>query len=130
MFFAPLILIVAVVVGIIYVVQSGGVGGFLDKANELHGLGMGEAITAVVGSWIAGAVMGVDMFRFNKSTKAVWGCAAACFILTNPILNIVGYIGTVYIGNFELCTLDAWRELYCCDFRCCGMDNSSLDNRQ
>lgn len=99
--FAPLILIVAVVVGIIYVVQCGGVGGFLDKANELHGFGMGEAITAVVGSWIAGAVMGVDMFRFNKSTKAVWGCAAACFILTNPILNIVGYIGTVYIGNFN-----------------------------
>ena len=96
-----MILIVAVVVGIIYVVQCGGVGGFLDKANELHGLGMGEAITAVVGSWIAGAVMGVDMFRFNKSTKAVWGCAAACFILTNPILNIVGYIGTVYIGNFN-----------------------------
>lgn len=23
------------------------------------------------------------------------------FILTNPILNIVGYIGTVYIGNFN-----------------------------
>ena len=58
-------------------------------------------VAVVVGSWIAGAVMGVDMFRFNKSTKAVWGCAAACFILTNPILNIVGYIGTVYIGNFN-----------------------------
>ena len=49
----------------------------------------------------AGAVMGVDMFRFNKSVKAVWGCAAACFILTNPILNIVGYIGTVHIGDFN-----------------------------
>lgn len=88
--FAPLILIVAVVVGVIFVVQAGGVGGFLDEASSLHGLGMGQAITAVVGSWIAGAVMGVDMFRFNKSVKAVWGCAAACFILTNPILNIVG----------------------------------------
>ena len=84
--FAPLILIVAVVVGIIYVVQCGGVGGFLDKANELHGLGMGEAITAVVGSWIAGAVMGVDMFRFNKSTKAVWGCAAAIQLPTTAVI--------------------------------------------
>ena len=99
--FAPLILIVAVVVGVIFVVQAGGVGGFLDEASSLHGLGMGQAITAVVGSWIAGAVMGVDMFRFNKSIKAVWGCAAACFILTNPILNIVGYIGTVHIGDFN-----------------------------
>ena len=99
--FAPLILIVAVVVGVIFVVQAGGVGGFLDEASSLHGLGMGQAITAVVGSWIAGAVMGVDMFRFNKSVKAVWGCAAACFILTNPILNIVGYIGTVHIGDFN-----------------------------
>lgn len=89
------------VVGVIFVAQSGGVGGFLDEASELHGLGMGQAITAVVGSWIAGAVMGVDMFRFNKSVKAVWGCAAACFILTNPILNIVGYIGTVHIGDFN-----------------------------
>lgn len=99
--FAPLILIVAVVVGVIFVVQAGGVDGFLDEASSLHGLGMGQAITAVVGSWIAGAVMGVDMFRFNKSVKAVWGCAAACFILTNPILNIVGYIGTVHIGDFN-----------------------------
>lgn len=51
--FAPLILIVAVVVGVIFVVQAGGVGGFLDEASSLHGLGMGQAITAVVGSWIA-----------------------------------------------------------------------------
>lgn len=99
--FAPLILIVAVVVGVIFVFQSGGVGSFIDAASALGGLGMGNAVTAVVGSWIAGAVMGVDLFRFNKSVKAVFGCAAACFILTNPILNIVGYIGTVHIGDFN-----------------------------
>ena len=45
--------------------------------------------------------MGVDMFRFNKSVKAVWLCAAACFILTNPILNFVGYIGVVATGEFN-----------------------------
>ena len=99
--FSPLILIVAVVCGIIFFGEAGGVGGFMDKANELEGLGMGAAINTVVGSWIAGAIMGCDLFRFNKSVKAVWICAAACFILTNPILNFVGYIGVVAIGEFN-----------------------------
>ena len=45
--------------------------------------------------------MGVDLFRFNKNVKAVFLCAAACFILTNPVLNIVGYIGAVHIGEFN-----------------------------
>ena len=73
----------------------------MDKANELSGMGLGNGITIVVGSWIAGAIMGVDMFRFNKSVKAVWLCAAACFILTNPILNFVGYIGVVVNNQFN-----------------------------
>ena len=45
--------------------------------------------------------MGVDMFRFNKSVKAVWWCAAACFVFTNPLLNIVGYIGSVSAGQYN-----------------------------
>lgn len=98
---APLILIVAVAVGIIFVAQAGGPGSFLDKAGTLGGLGLGNGITAVVGSWIAGAVMGVDLFRFNKSIPAVFWCAASCFIFTNPILNFVGYIGAVHINEFN-----------------------------
>ena len=81
--------------------EGGGFGSFMDKANQLGGLGLGTGITAVVGSWIAGAVMGVDMFRFNKSVKAVWLCAASCFIFTNPLLNIVGYIGSVSVGQYN-----------------------------
>lgn len=99
--FSPLILIVAVVAGVIFISQAGGVGPFMDKAGTLDGMGLGSGITIVVGSWIAGAIMGVDMFRFNKSVKAVWLCAAACFILTNPILNFVGYIGVVVNGEFN-----------------------------
>ncbi len=98
---APLILIVAIVVGVIFIVQGGGVSTFLSKASTLEGLGLGNGITAVVGSWIAGAVMGVDLFRFNKNVKAVFWCAASCFIFTNPILNVVGYIGTVHMGNYN-----------------------------
>lgn len=99
--FSPLILIVAIVAGVIFVNHAGGVGPFMDKANDLSGMGLGNGITIVVGSWIAGAIMGVDMFRFNKSVKAVWLCAAACFILTNPILNFVGYIGVVVNNQFN-----------------------------
>lgn len=100
-FVCPIILVVALVVGIGMVRDGGGFGSFIHKANGLGGLGLGTGITAVVGSWIAGAVMGVDMFRFNKSVRAVWWCAAACFIFTNPLLNIVGYIGSVSVGQYN-----------------------------
>lgn len=99
--FAPLILIVAIIMGCVYIHQAGGTGAFLAKAGTLSGMGMGTAITAVVGSWIAGAIMGADLFRFNKNIKAVWWCAASCFIFTNPILNFVGYIGAVQVGDFN-----------------------------
>lgn len=99
--FSPLILVVAVIAGIVFLGQAGGVGPFMDKAGTLEGMGLGSGITIVVGSWIAGAIMGVDMFRFNKSVKAVWLCAAFCFIITNPILNFVGYIGVVATGEYN-----------------------------
>lgn len=91
----PVILLVAIVAGVGMIIDDGGWSVFADKAGQLGGLGVGTGINAIVGSWIAGAVMGVDMFRFNKSRKAVWWCAAACFVFTNPLLNFVGYIGSV-----------------------------------
>lgn len=98
---APLILIIAIVVGITLINDGGGISGFWANASSLNGLGIGNGITAVVGSWIAGAVMGVDLFRFNKNVPAVFWCAASCFIFTNPLLNIVGYIGAVQVGQFN-----------------------------
>lgn len=98
---APIIMIIAVVVGIGMLNEGGGWSVFVEKSNRLGGLGIGTGITAVVGSWIAGAVMGVDLFRFNKSVKAVWWCAAACFIFTNPLLNFVGYLGSVQVGQYN-----------------------------
>lgn len=98
---SPLILIAAIVVGIVFLNQSGGVSAFWSKSSAISGMGLGSGITVVVGSWIAGAVMGVDLFRFNKTTSAVFWCAAACFIFTNPLLNIVGYIGTVQVNEFN-----------------------------
>lgn len=100
-FVAPIILVVAIVVGVGMIKEGGGTSAFWTRANELGGLGLGTGITAVVGSWIAGAVMGVDLFRFNKSLKAVWWCAASCFIFTNPLLNLVGYIGSVSVGQYN-----------------------------
>lgn len=98
---SPIILIIAIIVGIGMLSEGGGLSKFLEKSNQISGLGLGNAITVVVGSWIAGAVMGVDLFRFNKTIKAVIFGVLACFILTNPLLNIVGYIGAVSVGQFN-----------------------------
>lgn len=100
-FVCPVILVVAVVCGIGMIHDGGGWSVFSEKAGALDGLGIGTGVNAVVGSWIAGAVMGVDMFRFNKNRKAVWWCAASCFIFTNPLLNLVGYIGSVSVGQYN-----------------------------
>lgn len=98
---APIILLIAIVVGVGMLQEGGGIKAFLSEANTISGLGIGSAITIVMGSWIAGVVMGVDLFRFNKSVKAVIAGALACFIFTNPLLNIVGYIGAVSVGQFN-----------------------------
>lgn len=98
---APIILIIALAVGFGMLDEGGGYNAFIEKASLIDGLGLGNAVTVVVGSWIAGAVMGVDLFRFNKDVKAVFICAAACFIFTNPLLNIVGYIGAVQVGQYN-----------------------------
>lgn len=98
---SPLILIIAVVAGFVFIRDMGGTDAFLEKASTLTGMSLGSGITIVVGSWIAGAVMGVDLFRFNKNIPAVLMCAAACFLITNPILNVVGYIGTMFNGEYN-----------------------------
>ena len=97
----PVILIIAIVVGYGMLEEGGGLGAFFEKTKDIKGLGLGNAIIVVVGSWIAGAVMGVDLFRFNKSIGAVIAGVLACFIFTNPLLNIVGYIGAVSVGQFN-----------------------------
>lgn len=96
----PILFAAAIVVGLI-LLNNTGMGEFFNRANQLTGLPQGDAITFVVGSWIAGCIMGADYYRFNKSKKAVFVCAAACFLITNPVLHIVGYIGQVTEGNFN-----------------------------
>lgn len=97
----PIILIIAITMGYVMIQQVGGTESFLEIANQKTGLSLGTGITVLVGSWIAGAVMGVDLFRFNKNILAVWLGSAACFIITNPVLNIVGYISTMSYGNYN-----------------------------
>lgn len=95
------IVLIAVGMGVVMMKQAGGTESFMVIANQREGLSLGAGVTALVGSWIAGAVMGVDLFRFNKNIRAVWLGSAACFIVTNPILNIVGYISTISYGNYN-----------------------------
>ena len=79
------ILLIATGMGYVMLQQAGGTASFMEIAKHREGLSLGAGVTALVGSWIAGAVMGVDLFRFNKNVRAVWLGSAACFIVTNPI---------------------------------------------
>ena len=96
---APLLLVVAVYAGVGMLNETGGWGAMVDEASTRGGLPMGTGITIVVGAWIAGAVMGADIMRFAKNGRAVVIGAAAAFILTNPLLNVVGYIGSIATGD-------------------------------
>ncbi|MDR1634456.1 MAG: cytosine permease [Bifidobacteriaceae bacterium] len=98
---APFVLVVAVWVGGAIIAESGGFGAMVDKSHAVSGLGFGAGITTVVGAWIAGAIMGVDIFRFAKHLRAVLIGGAACFILTNPVLNVIGYAASVASGDFN-----------------------------
>ena len=57
----------------------------VEEASTRSGMSIGTGLTIVIGAWIAGAIMGADIMRFTRSVKAVVICAAACFILTNPL---------------------------------------------
>lgn len=96
---APLLLIVAVYAGIGMLNDNGGWDAMVTEASTREGMPMGTGITIVVGAWIAGAVMGADVMRFAKSVRAVVIGAAAAFILTNPLLNVIGYIGSIATGD-------------------------------
>lgn len=100
---APFVLVVALGVGIAMLAEFGGVGPMVEEASTRSGMSIGTGLTIVIGAWIAGAIMGADIMRFTRSVKAVVICAAACFILTNPLLNVVGYVGSITTGdsNFD-----------------------------
>ena len=69
---APCVLIVALGVGIAMVVENGGWTNMLETASTKSGMSMGTGLTIIIGAWIAGAIMGADIMRFARSTKAVW----------------------------------------------------------
>lgn len=96
---APFVLIVSVLVGIAMVNEYGGWTNVVNEASKQSGLGFGTGVTIVIGAWVAGAIMGADILRFAKNFWAVVAGAAACFVFTNPLLNVIGYIGTLTTGD-------------------------------
>lgn len=97
----PFVLVVAVVVAVMMVGEAGGMGAVLRQAATRSGMTPGTAVTVLIGAWIAGVIMGVDIFRYAKNAAHVLVGAAACFVLTNPLLNVVGYLGAVATGNSD-----------------------------
>ena len=96
---APVIMALAVFAGIYLIDDFGGWDTFISATDQHTGLSLSSAITMLIGSWIAGALMGIDLFRFNKNIAGVLLGSAACFILTNPLLNIVGYISMTTVND-------------------------------
>lgn len=96
---APFVLVVALIAAVLMVREGGGVDSVLAEAATRTGMSAGTAVTILIGAWIAGVIMGVDIFRYAKQSSHVFIGAAACFILTNPLLNVIGYIGAIATGD-------------------------------
>lgn len=96
---APFVLLVAVVACFLMVGEAGGLDPVLTEAGTREGMTQGTGVTIMIGAWIAGVIMGVDIFRYAKNPMHVFIGAAACFVLTNPLLNIVGYLGSIATGD-------------------------------
>lgn len=96
---APFVLLVAVIVAMMMINEFGGFDRILETAGERYGKSLGSAVTLIIGAWIAGVIMGVDIFRYARRSTHVLIGAGACFILTNPLLNIVGYTGAIATGD-------------------------------
>ncbi|WP_083306710.1 cytosine permease [Corynebacterium sp. HMSC074A09] len=101
---APFVLIVALVAAVLMVGEFGGFDKVIDEASTRSGMSQGTGVTIMLGAWIAGVIMGVDIFRYAKKVTHVFIGAAACFILTNPLLNIVGYVGSISTGDSNFIT--------------------------
>ncbi|MBW1639610.1 MULTISPECIES: purine-cytosine permease family protein [Microbacterium] len=96
---APFVLIVAIVAAVMMISEFGGFGNVLAEGANRSGTSIGTGITVIIGAWIAGVIMGVDIFRFAKTAAHVFIGAGACFILTNPLLNFIGYTGSIATGD-------------------------------
>lgn len=96
---APFVLVVALISAVLMVSEFGGFGNVLEEAMTREGMSVGTGITIIIGAWIAGVIMGVDIFRYAKTASHVLIGAGACFILTNPLLNLIGYTGQIATGN-------------------------------
>lgn len=68
---SPIIMVIAIFVGISMLQEGGGLSAFIAKSSQNTGMTLSTGITMLIGSWIAGAIMGVDLFRFNKNVRAV-----------------------------------------------------------
>lgn len=96
---APFILVVAIIVVLMMVNEFGGFGNVLSEGATRTGTSVGTGVTLIMGAWIAGVIMGVDIFRYAKNAAHVFIGVGACFILTNPLLNLIGYTAQISSGD-------------------------------
>lgn len=109
---APFVLVVAIVVGIMILAEFGGWSPVFAEASTRDGMSIGTGITIIMGAWIAGVIMGVDIMRYAKRPFHVFIGVFGCFILTNPLLNIIGYNSAIATGEANFVAWMAERGLF------------------
>lgn len=81
--------------------DGGGVTGVLSIAPATT-MGVGEAVTLVVGTFIAGGTQATNWTRFSDTPRTAVGAAVLAFLLGNGLMVLVGAYGALVYGESDI----------------------------
>jgi cytosine permease len=81
--------------------DGGGIAGVLSIAPAAT-LGVGEAVTIVVGTFIAGGTQATNWTRFSDTPRTAVGAAVLAFLLGNGLMVLVGAYGALVYGESDI----------------------------
>ncbi len=98
----PLVLIFGIASIILSVKGVGGMAG-LFAISPKKPITLNAGISLALGSFVCGAVAFTpDVFRFAKSAKHVIGITAVAMLIANPLMVILGAVGSLATGNPDI----------------------------
>ena len=66
------------------------------------GMGYGEALTLIVGTFVSGATQSTNWTRFANSQRAAVGTTLLAFLIGNGLMIVSGALGAYYYGESDL----------------------------
>jgi cytosine permease len=97
----PLMCLLIVVSLAIATRDAGGVAGILSIAPTTT-MSVGEAVTIVVGTFIAGGTQATNWTRFADTPRTAVGAAVLAFLLGNGLMVLVGAYGALIYGESDI----------------------------